>query len=285
MSRTFANDRLAPSLSDRKRALYASKEFIGSIDCVIESSGRITGTIANFTTNLPYAIRGCFAASLNSISIPMNFGTNVYTRTFNVTYGNVGPWPGNFTLPVGYFYYSISAGTVTYAQATAYPSSNNLLYFILNYFGGALDSLTVLPQSGGINWEWNAATGGVQSIDMPSFFQLLASNGLAWLSNGQPIDLSGVKTIGLIIPDISFQNSKSNVVGIPNYFTTIPVNVGYGTVLAYEPIREDISWFGCSKDVSSLRIQIVDTNTNTVLPLVNEWSMVIRFYVDKEQTS
>ena len=103
----------------------------------------------------------------------MNFGTNVYTRAFNITYGNVGPWPGSFTLPIGYFYYPISAGTVTYTQASAFPSSSNLLYFILNYFSGALDSLTVLPQSGGINWVWNAATGGATSVDMPSFFQMV----------------------------------------------------------------------------------------------------------------
>jgi hypothetical protein len=273
-------------LQDRKRAIYASKEFIGTVDCVIESSSRVTGTPASFTTNLPYAIRGCFSASLSSISIPMNFGTNVYTRSFNVTYTNVGPWPGSFTLPIGYFYYSISAGTVTYTEAQAYPSSNNLLYFILNYFSGALESLTVLPQSGGINWEWDSATGGATSTDVPSFFQLLSSNGFAWLSNGQPIDLSGVKTIGLIIPDISFQNSKSNVVGIPNYFTTIPVSVSYGSVLTYEPIREDVSWFGSStKDISALRIQVVDTSTNVLFPLVSEWSMVLRFYVVQDQTS
>ena len=100
--RSFSNDRISPSLQDRKRAIYASKEFIGSVDCVIESSSRITGTKSSFTAN-PYAIRGCFAASLSSISIPMNFGTNVYTRSFNVTYNNVGPWPGSFTLPIGYF--------------------------------------------------------------------------------------------------------------------------------------------------------------------------------------
>ena len=284
--RTFSNDRISPSLQDRKRAIYASKEFIGSVDCVIESSSRITGTPASFTANLPFAIRGCFAASLNSLSIPMNFGTNIYTRTFNITYNNVGSWPGSFTLPIGYFYYPTTPGVVTYEEAQVYTSTNNLLYFILNYFSGALSALNVLPQSGGINWIWASATGGAISTDIPDFFQLLSSNGFSWGSNGKPIDLSGVKTIGLIIPDISFQNSKSNVVGIPNYFTTIPVSVGYGSVLAYEPIREDISWFGSStKDISALRIQVVDTSTNVVLPLVSEWSMVLRFYVVQDQTS
>ena len=80
----------------------------------------------------------------------MNFGTNVYTRSFNVTYTNVGAWPTSFTLPIGYFYYSVNAGTVTYTDAQSYPSSNNLLYYILNYFSGALLSLTVLPQTGSI---------------------------------------------------------------------------------------------------------------------------------------
>ena len=282
MKRIFVGDHVSPSIRDRKQAMFSNKEFMASVDCVIESSSRMSGTPSQFVTHLPYAIRGCWAASLASISIPMNFGTNVYTRTFDVTYTNVGPWPGTFVLPIGYFTYGINQGTVTYTEAQNYPSSTNLLYFILNQFSGALDSLTVLPQSGGINWEWNAATGGAVAT-VPSFFQLLSSFGLNWISNGQPIDLSGVKTIGIIIPDISCQESKSNVAGIPNYFTTVPVNVGYGEVLVYEPLREDISSFGGSNTISSLSVQVVDTNTNTVLPLVSDWSMVIRFYVLQEQ--
>ncbi len=101
----------------------------------------------------------------------------------------------------------------------------------------------------------------------------------------KPIDLSGVKTIGLVIPDVACQNSKSNVVGIPNYFETIPVSVAFGNVLAYEPTREDINWFGASNDLSSITIKVVDTETNIELPLVSDWSLCIRFYVSKEQTA
>ena len=210
--RTFLNDRLVYSLQDRKKAILASKEFIGSVDCIIESSARLSGTYSTFRTNLPYSIRGVYASSLKALSLPINFATNLYVRSFNVEYDNVGPWPGDFTLPIGYFYYSINAGTVTYTEASAYPTSNNLLYFILNYFSGALESLTVLPQSGGINWTWDGATGGVTSVDVPAFFQLQTTTGSAWISNGNPIDLSGVKQIGIIIPDVACQNSKSNVV-------------------------------------------------------------------------
>ena len=80
------------------------------------------------------------------------------------------------------------------------------------------------------------------------------------------------------------QNSKSNVVGIPNYFETVPVNVGFGSVLAYEPLREDINWMGASRDLSSIS-EVVDTLTNVVLPLVSDWSMTVRFYVTQEQTA
>ena len=56
-------------------------------------------------------------------------------------------------------------------------------------------------------------------------------------------------------------------------------------MLAYEPMREDINWMGASRDLSSISVQVVDTATNTVLPLVSDWSMTVRFYVTKEQTS
>ncbi len=282
--RTFLDDRLAYSLNDRKKAILQSKEFIASVDCIIESSSRQSGTYASFRTNLPYAVRGVYAASLKALSMPMNFGTNLYVRTFNVTYGNVGAWPGDFTLPIGYYYYSINQGNVTFAEAQMHLSSNNLLYYILNWFSGALASLSVDPSTGAINWVWDAATGGVTSTDVPAFFNLLTpTTGLAWVSNGSPIDLSGVKQIGIVIPDVSCQNSKSNVVGIPNYFETVPVNVGFGSVLAYEPLREDINWMGASRNLSSINVQVVDTATNTVLPLVSDWSMCVRFYVSQEQ--
>ena len=283
--RTFLNDKSAYSLSDRKRAILESKEFIASVDCVISSASRLTGVPAAFRTNLPFSVRGVYAAFLKSLSLPMTFGNNLSVRTFNVAYDNVGPWPGDFTLPIGYYYYSVNAGTVTYTEAQAHPSSNNLLYYILNWFSGALESLTVLPQSGGINWTWDNSTGGVDSTDVPAWFQLESTTGLAWISNGNPIDLSGTKTIGIVIPDISCQNSKSNVTPVPNYFATCPVNVGYGTVLSYEPIREDINWLGNSLDLSSISVQLVDTATNVVLPVLNDWIMCVRFYVSKEQTS
>ena len=282
--RTFLNDKSAYSLSDRKRAILESKEFIASVDCVVSSASRLSGSSAAFRTNLPFAVRGVYAASLKSLSLPMTFGNNLAVRQFNVEYDNVGPWPGDFTLPIGYYYYSINAGTVTYTEAYAHPSSNNLLYYILNWFSGALLSLTVLPQSGGINWEWDPATGGVDSTDVPAWFQLETTTNFAWISNGNPIDLSGVTTIGIVIPDIACQNSKSNVTPVPNYFATVPVNVGYGTVLSYEPIREDINWLGNSIDLSSLSVQLVDVSTNTVLPILNDWNMCVRFYVSKEQT-
>lgn len=282
---TSERDRKNYSLQDRKRAISYAREFMESVDCVVDSSARQNGNYANFRTNLPYAIRGVYAASLKTISLPMNFGNNLYARTFNITYGAVGPWPGDFTLPIGYFQYSINSGTVTYATASAAPNSNNLLYWILNYFQGALSDMSVDPTTGAINWTWDAATMGATSTDVPAFFQLGATNGLAWISNGYPIDLASPKQVAVIIPDLAAQNSKSNVVGIPNYFCTVPVSVGYGSVLVYEPVREDISWLGSSRDISSINVQIVDTATNTVLPLVSDWTISIRLYTSQEQTS
>ena len=72
--RTFLNDKSAYSLSDRKRAILESKEFIASVDCVVSSASRLTGSSAAFRTNLPFAVRGVYAASLKSLSLPMTFG-------------------------------------------------------------------------------------------------------------------------------------------------------------------------------------------------------------------
>lgn len=282
----FVNDKLYPSINERKQALYASREFMASVECVVESSKRTMGTIASFTALFPFSIRGVYAASLKSLSMPMNFGTLLSPLSFNVTYGAVGSWPGNITIPAGYWWYSINQGTVTYAEAQMNLSSNNILYFILNTFAGALDSLTVLPNSGGVNWVWDSATSGVSSTDVPAWFNLLTPlSGLSWVSNGYPWDLSGCRNVGIVVTDVAAQNSKSNVVPIPNYLATVPVNVSFGSVLAYEPQREDISYLGGAKNLSCICCQVVDTATNQVLPLVTDWSMVIRFYVTQEQTS
>jgi hypothetical protein len=282
---SFVNDKLYPSINERKQALYASREFMANVDCVVESSKRTMGTIASFTAFLPYAVRGVWAASLKSLSMPMNFGTLLSPLRFDVTYGAVGPGPGNIVIPAGYWYYSINQGTVTYAQAQMNLSSNNILYFILNQFAGTLDSLTVLPNSGGVNWTWDASTSGVTSTNVPAWFNLLNTTGLAWISNGSPWDLSGCRNVGIVVTDVAAQNSKSNVVAIPNYLATVPVNVSFGSVLAYEPEREDICYLGGEKNLSCVCCQVVDTATNLVLPLVTDWSMVIRFYVTQEQTS
>src|SRR5579864_4484424 len=237
---TSDRDNKIYSLQERQRAILYSTEFIASVDCVIASVARQSGTFANFRTNLPYAVRGVYAASLKSISMPTTFN-NLYVRTFTVSYGMTGSWPGNFTLPQGYFQYPLNAGTVTYATATGFPTSNNLLYYILNYFMGALDSLHVDPTTGAINWTWDSATGGVTSTNVPAFFNLLSTSGLSWISNGNPVDLAAPKQIGIIIPDIASQNSKSNVTGIPNYFCVVPNSAGGGgSVLNYEPEREDL---------------------------------------------
>lgn len=285
MRQSYIGNTLSLSIEDRKRAITQSKEFIPSIEVNIESKSRTSGTYAAFTTNLSYGIRGVYAASLKNFSLPMNFGNVLSPVSFNLTYTNVSPYPGNFLLSPGYYTYSINAGTVTYATAALNPTSNNLLYYILNWFSGGLDSLSVNPQNGTINWDWKASTGGATSTDMPAFFQLLDSAGLAWIGNGQPIDLSGCRTVGIIIPDLSIQSSKSNVVGIPNYFTSVPVNVGFGSVLVYEPVREDINWVGGPKTISSLSIMVVDTTTNEILPLVSDWSLVLRIYVSDQQNT
>src|SRR5690242_20333286 len=107
----FNND--VPSIAERKRAMLYSKDFMSVVNCVVESASRMSGSSpAGFTVSLPFGgVRSVFGASLVSLSLPMNFGTVLYPQSFQVNYQNVVAFPANFTLPIGYYWYNISAGT------------------------------------------------------------------------------------------------------------------------------------------------------------------------------
>src|SRR4051794_36038990 len=99
MEHSFLNDHLVPSIQDRKRAIFSQKEFMSAVNCIVESVGRQAGgTHAHFTANLPFAVRGVYAASLTSLTMPMNFGTNLTDLSFDVKYTSVTAFPGNFAL-------------------------------------------------------------------------------------------------------------------------------------------------------------------------------------------
>jgi hypothetical protein len=284
-SRTFIGDSFAPSLADRKQAMFSSKEFISSVNVVLSSTNRISGSLNACKFNLPTPIRGVYAASLKSISLPFNFGNVLSPLSFTVTYTNVVAFPGSFTLSAGYYWYDINAGTVTYATASATPTSNNLIYYILNYFSGGLTSITVNPLNGSWNWAWDSSTGGVASTNVPSFFQfgLTSLSGLNWLGNGNPIDLSGCKNVAIQIQELSYVSYQSTVLSNPGYFVTVPVNCDFGQVLSYQPIREDICYLDSQGDIGTLSVNIVDGATNSNLPLVSNWIIELRLYVIRNQ--
>lgn len=282
--RSVTGDTLNPSLADRKRALYSSREFMASVECVVDSSSRIRGTPNNFVTLVPYGIRGIYAASLKSCSIPQNFGNVLSAQSFTVTYQNVVAFPANFTLPVGFYYLNLNQGTLNYTDITV-TSSNNICEYIMINMLGAISSITVNPNTGSWNWVWDGTCGVVTSTDIGAFWQFLTHAGISWIGNGDPINLSGCLSIGIILPELSGTNSKSTQVGIPGYFASVPVTVPFGQVLAYVPIREDIVFLGGSKDLSNITVQLVDTQSNTVIPLSSDWTMALRLYVSQDQNS
>src|SRR5688572_8112374 len=76
-------------------------------------------------------------------------------KHFDVEYGAVTAYPGDFTLGIGRYSYNLYAGEITYAMASAAPVDlykDDLVYILLRWFNGAIDSITIDPSTG--RWTW-----------------------------------------------------------------------------------------------------------------------------------
>jgi hypothetical protein len=164
-------------LSDRKRYIQSNSAFSGNSSLVLNSASRITGSINNAIYRLNKPIIA-YAVSLKSLTLPVTWPNLTRTLHFNVTYNPGGqPYPGDITIGIGNYTYNLYQGQVTYAQVNAQPiytNKDDLVWYILRWFGGGLDSITIDPIAGSWTWVWNAAITSVTSTDpdVLNFFKI-----------------------------------------------------------------------------------------------------------------
>lgn len=284
-----------PSYLELKQILYRNPSFQPATILTLDTSNRVAGTpLNNPSWNLPIPVKGAYAVALKSISLPVTWPNVTRIISFEVKYGAVTPFPGNFVLPNQRFSYNLHQGVVTYTMANSAPISDyqdDLVYYILRWFSGAVESITINPSSGMWTWAWDASCVSVtvdntngQSNDVYDFFRISHfPDGLTWQSNGT-VDLTGPKLImiGSPLAQGTYVASSTNS---QNYLCSCPVgDREFGDLLSHEPSIEHITWFGMtSKFISSLTLSIVDAATNLLLPLTADWSVELKFYVEVQQ--
>ncbi len=116
-------------------------------------------------------------------------------------YGAVTPFPGDFTLGIGRYSYNLYAGKITYEMANEAPIDlylDDLVYILLRWFSGAIDSISINPSTGVWTWVWNEDTVSVTSTseDVLGFFKIVSQGSRIWHSSST-VDLVGPKNIVL----------------------------------------------------------------------------------------
>ena len=84
---------------------------------------------------------------------------------------------GDITIPSANCTYNLYQGQVTYAQVNAQPAwvnKDDLVWYILRWFSGGVDSITIDPTTGSWTWVWN---GGITTVtsndtDVKTFLRL-----------------------------------------------------------------------------------------------------------------
>lgn len=272
------------TLQDRKRYIQANSAFAGNSTIVIGSGNRIAGTIGNATYRLPKAIIA-YAVSLKSLTLPVSWPNVLNTVHFDVTYSPGGqPYPGDFTMPAGNYTYNLYQGQVTYTQVNAesiYVNQNDIVWYLLRWFGGAITSITIDPSTGGWIWVWNAAMTSVvsSSTDVTDFFKVVRQSGTNWQSDN-PIDLAGPKNLLISCPEMYSEAYFSVAATNQSYICSVPVNQTYGDVIAHTPAIETVNWFGGNKPISQFTISITDAATDQLVPLYIDYVLELTFWLE-----
>ena len=191
-----------------------------------------------FSNQQPFTFR---AFSLKSIT----FANTLYNITTPLTFAvNTGTNPSNFRLS-----FTIPAGTwvyqnrdLTYAQvSTGTWPANDLQVYILQQFGGALDSININAYTGIWQYNWDNSLTTVQAAAAMSSgtYTLLALyqsllDGLVWRSL-TPVDLSPPIMLGLASNQWDNEQLTSSN-GTNNFFALVPVTAATGEVQNYQPI-------------------------------------------------
>ena len=138
MSTSYQKGQRIPSFLDLKQILYRNPAFQPCTVLTLDTTNRkINTALNNPTWNLPIPVKGVYAVQMKSLTLPVSWPNVTRQVEFEVDYGSVTPFPGNFVLP-------------TYAQAAAAPVNDYLddfVYYVLRWFSGAVVSISITPST------------------------------------------------------------------------------------------------------------------------------------------
>ena len=259
---------------------------------VLDTANRTVGSsINNPSWSIPVPVKGAYAVSLKSLVLPVSWPNVTSTKHFDVTYGQVTPFPGDFTLGIGRYSYNLYAGKITYTMANEAPIDlyqDDLVYNLLRWFSGAIESITINPSTGVWTWVWDEDTKSVTSTseDVLGFFKIHYQSGRIWQSSST-VDLVGPKVIALSCSGLAagcYVGSIQETCCV-SMLCSCPVgNLEFGDMLTHEPTIEHISSFGMpSKFISNITLSVIDAATGQLLPLTSDWACELKFYVEVKQ--
>lgn len=282
-----------PSYLELKNILYRNPSFQPATVLTLDTQNRITGTpFNNPTWNLPTPVKGVYAVSLKSLCMPVSWPNLTRDITFEVTYGTVTPYPGNFVLPIGRWTYNLYAGSISYATANAAPIADfqdDIIYHILRWFSGAVESISINPSTGVWTWNWDSSCVSVSVNttafpDVVDFFRITHFPDLLTWQSSSTVDMTGPKLlmIGCPLAKGTYVSSGTNS---QSYLCSCPIgDQDYGEILKHEPPIEHVTWFGlASKFISSITLAVIDAATNQLLPLTADWAVELKFYIEVQQ--
>jgi hypothetical protein len=272
-----------PGFSDRKRYVQYNSAFSGNSTLVLSSAHRSLGTINNalFRLNKPII---AYAVSLKSLILPVTWPNLTRDINFSVTYTpGAQPYPGNMTVPIGNYSYNLYQGQVTYAEVSAQPiyvNKDDLVWFLLRFFEGAVDSITIDPINGSWTWVWNASITTVTSNDpdVLNFFKITTQTFNTWVSTGY-VDLTGPRNLLINCPELHSESYFSVSSKNQSYICSVPINNEIGDVINHEPSLEVVNYFQNERPISQLSISITDADTGELVPLYLDYILELRFYI------
>ena len=272
-----------PSFLDRKRYVQYDSAFSGNSTLVLSSASRVGGTIANAVYRLPKPIIA-YAASLKSLTLPVSWGNVLQPIHFDVVYSpGAQPYPGDFTLGEGNYTYNLYQGQVTYAQVNAQPihvNQDDLVWYILRWFSGGVDSITINPITGAWTWVWNNSITTVTSTSpaVRDFFKITGQSFNIWNGSGL-VDLTGPKDLLVSCPELYSEGYFSVVATNQSYICSVPVDKTYGEVINHQPALQLVNYFANQKPISQITISIVDAETNMLLPLTIDYTLEMKLFL------
>jgi len=285
--------RQIPSYGELKQILYRNPTFQPSTILTLDTSNRNPLTpLNNPSWNLPIPVKGAYAVSLKCLTLPVSWPNVLSNKQFQVVYGAVTAFPLDLTLPIGRYSYNLYGGRITYAMASAAPVDqylDDLVYYILRYFSGAVQSIAIDPSTGVWTWIWDSSCVSVTCNastypDVRRFFRVTSQFGLVWQTEGT-VDLTGPKHIMIGCGDLATGTYVSSATSSQNFLCSCPVStLDFGDLLVHEPPIEHTTWFAVtSKFISTLTLGVVDAATNQLLPLDADWAVELKVYVEVQQ--